>query len=93
MGGSAQVDGGAAATADSAAIFAALPTAYLELLGRTREELIGRYVFDAFPPAPDAPDAAGANPLQLSFERARDTGVPDHMPLFRYEVLDRGAAR
>ena len=24
--------------------------AYLQLLGRTRDELIGRYVFDAIPP-------------------------------------------
>ncbi len=95
--------------ADFAAIFSALPTAYLvmspeltiveanqaylSLLGRTREELIGRYVFDAFPPAPDTLDADGTNPLQTSFERARDTGLPDHMPLFRYQVLDQATGR
>ena len=100
---------GHAPTADFSAIFAALPTAYLvmsreltileanqaylSLLGRTREELIGRYVFDAFPPAPETLDSTGTNPLQLSFERARDTGVPDHMPLFRYEVLDKETGR
>ncbi|MCZ2836909.1 SpoIIE family protein phosphatase [Modestobacter sp. VKM Ac-2985] len=94
---------------DFAAIFTALPTAYLvmdtdlviveanpaylTLLGRTREELIGRYVFDAFPPAPDTLDADGVNPLQTSFERARDNGVPDHMPLFRYHVVDRSTGR
>jgi PAS domain S-box-containing protein len=94
---------------DFAAIFAALPTAYLVmsadltiveanpaylgLLGRAREDLIGRYVFDAFPPSPDALDGDGLNPLQTSFERARDTGVPDHMPLFRYEVLDQRTGR
>ena len=94
---------------DFASIFAALPTpylvmsadlvileanaAYLQLLDRTREELTGRYVFDAFPPSPGALDADGVNPLQTSFERARDTGVPDHMPLFRYEVLDRETGR
>ena len=106
------VDGGAVGRApggDFAAIFAALPTAYLvmsadltivdanpaylQLLGRTREELIGRYVFDAFPPSPEALDADGVNPLQTSFERARDTGAPDHMPLFRYEVLDQETGR
>ena len=95
--------------ADFRSIFASLPTAYLvmspdlviveanpaylELLGRTREELIGRYVFDAFPPATYALDATGANPLQLSFERARDSGAPDHMPLFRYQVVDRSTGR
>ncbi|MGY2080095.1 SpoIIE family protein phosphatase [Modestobacter sp. SYSU DS0657] len=94
---------------DFAAIFAALPTAYLvmspnltiveanpaylQLLGRAREELIGRYVFDAFPPAPESLDPDGVNPLQTSFERARDTGLPDHMPLFRYQVLDQETGR
>jgi len=102
-------DVGRATAEDFAAIFAALPTAYLvmsrdltivdanpaylQLLGRTREELIGRYVFDAFPPSPEALDADGVNPLQTSFERACDTGAPDHMPLFRYEVLDQDTGR
>ena len=67
--------------------------AYLQLLGRTRDELIGRYVFDAFPPAPDGLDPDGTNPLQTSFERARDSGEPDVMPLFRYEVLDQETGR
>jgi len=102
-------DVGRASEEDYAAVFAALPTAYLvmspdltivdanpaylQLLGRTRPELVGRYVFDAFPPAPEALDANGVNPLQTSFERARDTGAPDHMPLFRYEVLDQETGR
>ncbi|MFQ1004115.1 SpoIIE family protein phosphatase [Modestobacter sp. SSW1-42] len=97
------------AAVDFAAVFAAQPTAYLvmspdlviveanaaylELLGRTRGELVGRYVFDAFPPAPEALDADGVNPLQASFERARDTGVPDQMPLFHYEVHDHALGR
>ena len=62
--------------------------AYLQLLGRTRHELIGRPVFEASPPTPDTLDDEGRNPLQVSFERARDTGLPDVMPLFRYGVLD-----
>jgi PAS domain S-box-containing protein len=110
VGGPARVDGEYVVSAEEyAAIFAALPTAYLvmspdltivdanpaylALLGRTRDELVGRYVFDAFPPAPETLDDAGANPLQLSFERARDTGMPDLMPLFRYEVLDQATGR
>ena len=55
--------------------------AYLQLIGRTRDELIGRYVFDAFPPAADGLDPDGTNPLQTSFEVARDSGEPDVMPL------------
>ena len=94
---------------DFAAVFAWQPTAYLvlspqlviveanqaylELLGRTREELIGRPVFDAFPPAPHAVDEHGDNPLQLSFQRARDRRVADQMPLFHYDVLDQATGR
>jgi PAS domain S-box-containing protein len=97
------------ASVDFRAVFAAQPTAYLvmspdlviveanqaylELLGRTREELIGRYVFDAFPPAPESLAPDGSNPLQVSFERARDTGLPDQMPLFHYEVADLQTGR
>ena len=93
------------AKVDMAAIFASLPTAYLvmspdlfiveanraylELLGRSRRELIGRYVFDAFPPSPEVLDETRGNPLQASFERARDTGLPDQMPLFHYDVEDQ----
>ena len=87
---------------DYAGLFAGLPTAYLvmdldlviveanaayeQLLGHRREDLVGRWVFDAFPPTPDALDDQGRNPLQLSFETARDTGEPDAMPLFKYDV-------
>ena len=89
---------------DFAALFAALPTAYLvmspdlviveanaaylQAVGRTRRELVGRPVFDAFPPSPGSLDDQGRNPVQLSFERARDTGRPDHMPLSNYDIVD-----
>ncbi|SCX54246.1 Serine phosphatase RsbU, regulator of sigma subunit [Klenkia marina] len=89
---------------DFAAVFESLPTAYLlmspdlvireanaaylHLLGRERDDLVGRYVFDAFPPASSALDEAGSNPLQQSFEQARDTGLPHQLPLFRYDVYD-----
>ncbi len=62
--------------------------AYLRLLQRRREDLLGRPVFEAFPPQPEALDAEGRNPLQLSFERVRDTGATDQMPLLQYDVLD-----
>ncbi|TFV88217.1 SpoIIE family protein phosphatase [Blastococcus sp. CT_GayMR16] len=62
--------------------------AYLELVGRRRDEIVGRPVFEAFPPAPDALDESGRNPIEISFERARDTGVVDPMPIAKYDVLD-----
>lgn len=89
---------------DFAALFAGLPTAYLvmdrdlvivdanraylDLLRRERADLVGRFVFDAFPPTADALDDQGRNPLETSFLRARDTGLADAMPLVQYDVLD-----
>jgi len=89
---------------DFAALFAALPTpylvltpdlviaeanaAYLATVGRTRGELLGRPVFEAFPPTADALDESGVSRVQLSFERARDTGRPDTMAIQRYDILD-----
>jgi PAS domain S-box-containing protein len=89
---------------DFAALFAAIPTpylvmtpdlviveanpAYLANVGRTREDLLGRPVFEAFPPTADALDEDGRPRIQASFERARDTGRPDTMPLQKYDIPD-----
>ena len=89
---------------DFGELFAGLPTAYLVmspelviveaneayclLLGHRREDLLGRPVFEVFPPTPEALDERGRNPLQVSFEIARDTGLPDAMPLYKYDVVD-----
>lgn len=86
------------------ALFRSLPTAYLvmspdlviveandvylDVAGRSRDELMGRAVFDVFPPGAEALDAHGRNPLQVSFERARDGGHSEALPLHRYDVLD-----
>jgi hypothetical protein len=94
---------------DFAALFAGLSTAYLvlntdlviveaneaylHLLQRTRQELVGRPVFQAFPPETASLDAQGRNPLQMSFERVRDTGLTDRMPLLQYDVRDPGTGR
>jgi PAS domain-containing protein len=67
--------------------------AYLHLLQRTRQELVGRPVFQAFPPEPASLDAQGRNPLQRSFERVRDTGLTDRMPLLQYDVPDPGTGQ
>ncbi len=91
---------------DFEALFRAIPTAYLVMtpdlviveangaylasVGRTREQLVGVPVFEAFPPAPDALDDSGVSRVQRSFERARDTGQPDTMPVQRYDIPDVG---
>ena len=62
--------------------------AYLQLLGHRRQDLVGRPVFEAFPPSPGAVEEDGTTSLQTSFERVRDTGVADVLPLYRYDVSD-----
>ncbi|WP_298461958.1 SpoIIE family protein phosphatase [uncultured Cellulomonas sp.] len=62
--------------------------AYLASVGRTREEIVGQPVFEAFPPSDDALDHTGVSRVQRSFERARDTGRLDAMPVQRYDIPD-----
>ncbi|MEO5833281.1 MAG: diguanylate cyclase [Nakamurella sp.] len=62
--------------------------AYLTMLARSRADLVGRGVFEAFPPSPDTLDVAGRSPVELSFRRARSSGEPDVLPLHQYNVLD-----
>ena len=62
--------------------------AYLAATMRQRDSVAGRYMFDAFPDNPDAPEAGGVANLRQSLERARSAGSQDVMPLQRYDVTD-----
>jgi len=63
--------------------------AYLAATLRTREELIGRALFDAFPDNPQLAHADGVANLRTSLERALASGRPDAMPLQRYDIARR----
>ena len=96
--------GAASTTVDHVALFRALPTpymvmdrdlvfveandAYLANVGLARDQLVGRPVFELFPPTADALDETGVSRVQRSFERARDTGRVDTMPLQKYDIPD-----
>jgi PAS domain-containing protein len=67
-------------------IMADMNQAYLEKAGRTREELLGRYVFDAFPDNPSDPGATGVHNLSASLRRVLATGESDMMELQKYDV-------
>lgn len=54
--------------------------------GRSREELIGRYLFEAFPDNPNDPAATGARNLEASLRRVVAGGERDTMALQRYDV-------
>ncbi|MFI5825243.1 PP2C family protein-serine/threonine phosphatase [Streptomyces rishiriensis] len=61
---------------------------FLRLAGRTREQLLGRYIFDVFPENPNDPAAAGMRETRESMLRVVDTGERDTMALLRYDIED-----
>ncbi|WP_020140448.1 PP2C family protein-serine/threonine phosphatase [Streptomyces sp. 351MFTsu5.1] len=89
---------------DYAAVFQALPgmvalltpelvftdvnEEFLSGSGRSREAVVGRYLFDVFPDNPNDPGATGMRNLAASLRRVLDTGERDAMALQRYDVED-----
>jgi serine phosphatase RsbU (regulator of sigma subunit) len=91
-----------ASRVDHTALFAATPSPYLVLgpdlvivdvnqaylvaTGRTREDLLGRHIFVAFPDNPADPDADGVKNLGASLQRVLATGRSDTMALQKYDI-------
>ncbi|QYX82163.1 PP2C family protein-serine/threonine phosphatase [Streptomyces akebiae] len=87
---------------DYAAVFQALPgmvalltpelvyadanEEFLRVSGRTREQVVGRYLFDVFPDNPDDPSADGMRNLAASLDRVVESGERDAMALQRFDV-------
>ena len=63
--------------------------AYLSAMLRTRDEVVGRGLFDAFPNNPGDPTIAGEEDLRASLERVLATRLPDELPAFRYDIARR----
>ncbi|WP_105975510.1 PP2C family protein-serine/threonine phosphatase [Streptomyces geranii] len=61
---------------------------FVRLSGRTREQLVGRYIFDVFPENPNDPAAAGMRETEASMLRTVATGERDTMALLRYDIED-----
>ncbi|NUR57938.1 MAG: SpoIIE family protein phosphatase [Catenulispora sp.] len=91
-----------ASRVDHAALFAATPSpylvlgpdlvivdvnqAYLQATGRTREDLLGRYIFEAFPDNPTDPQADGVRNLEASLHRVLTGRCPDTMAVQKYDI-------
>ncbi|PKW12473.1 PAS fold-containing protein [Streptomyces sp. 1222.5] len=89
-------------TIDYAAVFQALPgavalltpdlvfadanLAFLRQAGRSRDQVVGHYLFDVFPDHPDEPPASGARNLEASLRRVLANREIDTMDLQRYDV-------
>lgn len=60
--------------------------AYLQATGRSRDDLVGRYLFDALPGNPLDPGADGREVLSASLHRVVTTCKPDAMALVRHDM-------
>lgn len=60
--------------------------AYLDATMRTRADLIGKPIFEAFPDNPADTTATGTSNLRVSLERALATKRADRMPRQKYDV-------
>lgn len=60
--------------------------AFLQATGRERAELLGTYIFDAFPENPADPGADGMRNLNASLNRVLETGERDIMATQRYDI-------
>src|SRR3712207_492104 len=61
---------------------------YLEATQTTRQKLVGRHIFEAFPDNPAIPDADGVKNIHASLQRVLSTRKPDQMPVQHYDVPD-----
>ncbi|CAM5420498.1 hypothetical protein SALBM217S_06103 [Streptomyces griseoloalbus] len=59
---------------------------YLSVSGRTREELIGRHLFDVYPDNPEDPAADGIRDLAASLQRVLRSKEPDALAAQRYDL-------
>ncbi|MEV8524033.1 SpoIIE family protein phosphatase [Streptomyces sp. NPDC052000] len=67
-------------------VFADANEDFLRMAGRTREQVVGHYLFDVFPDNPGDPAATGMRNLQASLMRVVAGGERDTMALQRYDV-------
>ncbi len=59
---------------------------YLAATFTSRAEIVGKYVFDAFPDNPDTPQAHSVNNLHASLQQVLSSRKPHQMPLQRYDL-------
>lgn len=71
---------------DTELVVVAVNDAYLQATLNTRESLLGKPLFDAFPDNPGDPAADGVRNLRQSLDTVLVTGEADTMALQRYDI-------
>ncbi|WP_329191766.1 MULTISPECIES: PP2C family protein-serine/threonine phosphatase [unclassified Streptomyces] len=67
-------------------VIVAVNEAYLRATDRSRQDLVGQHVFEAFPDNPGDPSADGVSNLGASLGRVLATGQADTMPVQKYDI-------
>lgn len=67
-------------------VYADVTEDFLRYCGRSREQLIGRHLFEVFPDNPHDPAATGVRNLEASLLRVLAGGERDTMAIQRYDV-------
>jgi hypothetical protein len=62
---------------------------YMQMAGREMDEIVGKGLFEAFPPSPDQPDFTAQSGLTASFNKIISTKTIDKLPVHRYDVQYR----
>ncbi len=75
---------------DKALIIIGANAEYLRATSSTAEQIIGKYLFDAFPPNPNDPDSTNMDAVRRSIAIAISTKAPHTSALLRYAVPDAG---
>ncbi|MEO7494428.1 MAG: ATP-binding protein [Massilia sp.] len=65
--------------------------AYLRMVARSLDDIVGRHAFEAFPINPDDPDTTNQDEIRRSVQRAVTSCKPDSTAFLRYAVPIRGA--
>jgi PAS domain S-box-containing protein len=60
--------------------------AYLALTSRTRDDIVGRNILEAFPENPDAAGTVEQGPLEVSLRHVLATGKPHEMAVIQYDI-------
>jgi PAS domain S-box-containing protein len=61
---------------------------YLEATKTTRESIVNKHIFEAFPDNPDHPEADGSQNINASLQEVLKTKRPHYMRIQRYDVPD-----
>ncbi|MBW6426023.1 PAS domain-containing protein [Rhizobium sp. XQZ8] len=59
---------------------------YLTLTSRTRDDIVGRHILQAFPENPDEAGTVEQGPLEVSLRHVLETGRPHEMAVIQYDI-------